>query len=340
MGAYGNPGGSYCDGTTSGLTTAQLIAQSLANWGGTLRVGRVGRSVVMIAPAAVPCIISRLPGGGAAKELSVISDVNICAMPAAYLKNGRINNVLLGQTITLALNIGLTSPSILGGFVLQGGVLATAKPDGGCGSNSPKQRVCVYDPITHQLIQVINEYRYRTIDPAVVAAIVGPKTVQGLLNLADSALANADGVVGYENGVALADISDAAAHINEAFDECMIFIGWDVPPCPATNGPTPSGRMNQPVTTVAPTPVKDLTAIAYPNPYTDRFSLRILSPVSGMAQIQFYNLTGVRVHVMRQFVQANVEQIVYYTGPTLSRTLLFKVQVGDFNAKGFALKPE
>src|SRR4030095_6439567 len=99
--------------------------------------------------------------------LSVISDVDICSLPAAYLKNGKINNVLLGQTITLGLNIGLTSPSKLGGFVLQGGVLATAEPDGGCGSNSPKQRVCVYDPVTHQLIQVINEYRYRTIYPAV-----------------------------------------------------------------------------------------------------------------------------------------------------------------------------
>ena len=61
------------------------------------------------------------------------------------MDKGRIKNVLLAQTITLGLNIGITSPSDLGAFPLQAGVLATADPLGGCGSDIPEERVCHYN---------------------------------------------------------------------------------------------------------------------------------------------------------------------------------------------------
>jgi hypothetical protein len=158
QGYYGNPGGTSCDGTVNGLTTDELIAQSLGNWGGTLRVGGVGHSVVMNNTATDrACIVAKLPGGGGSKELAAF-DYNICSLPAGYLKNGRINNTLLAQTIALGLNIGITNPSTLGSFVLQAGVLATAKPLGGCGSNIATPRVCNYNPLApYNLVSVTNE---------------------------------------------------------------------------------------------------------------------------------------------------------------------------------------
>ena len=121
--------------------------------------------------------------------------------------------------------------------------MATADPLGGCGSDIPEERICNYNTNPpYNLLSVTNEYTYRTISAAVVNAIVGPKTVAGLFDLANRALANTDNVVGTENGVSITAIADAAAAINEVFDECKIFIGWNVAPCPATD-PTPGSRV-------------------------------------------------------------------------------------------------
>jgi hypothetical protein len=93
----------------------------------------------------------------------------------------------LAQTIALGLNIGITSPSTLGDFVLKAGTLSTAKPVGGCGSNVPKVRQCNYDPTTGQLIlPVVNEYKTATFSQALIDAIAAagyPKTVGGLFVL-------------------------------------------------------------------------------------------------------------------------------------------------------------
>ena len=77
QGAYGNAGGNDCDGTTS-MSTPDLIAQSLANAGGTITVGKPGKSVLL---NNVTCIIASLPGGGPAKELPAGDNV-ICNFAA------------------------------------------------------------------------------------------------------------------------------------------------------------------------------------------------------------------------------------------------------------------
>lgn len=64
------------------------------------------------------CIIDRLPGAGTAAAFPAFGDINGCGtLPAASLKNGKFNNVLLGQTLTLSLNLRLDTD--LGGVTLQ-----------------------------------------------------------------------------------------------------------------------------------------------------------------------------------------------------------------------------
>jgi hypothetical protein len=333
QGAYGNAGGQDCDGDNSMSTTA-LINQSISHWGGLITIGKPGHSVT-IATGQANCVIAALPGGGPAKELPA-GNSSICNLPASLVNGqGRIKNVLLAQTITLALNIGITSPSDLGVFPLQAGVLATQDPVGGCGSDIPEQRICHYNIASpYNLISVENEYTYRTIDAAVVNAIVGPKTVAGLLDLANRALANVDGVVGSENGASLSAIADAAGAINEVFDECKIFIGWNVAPCPATD-PTPGdGRV------AAPTAAPALAVTAFPNPYEENFSLKINSPVTGQAVIGFYTMDGVKIGEMKRDVVALKDVWVPYNVPAVYRTrIVYTVNVGSFNAKGVVLSP-
>ncbi|MEO7140515.1 MAG: hypothetical protein ABIY51_09630, partial [Ferruginibacter sp.] len=336
QGYYGNAGGTSCDGTTGGFTTDALIAQSLANWGGTLRIGSVGRSVVITnTPTDRACVIDKLPGGGASKELGVNANIGICDLPLSYLKNGRINNTLLAQTIALGLNVGITNPSTLGSFVLQAGVLATAKPVGGCGSNIATQRVCNYNPLApYNLVSVTNEYTYRTFSAALINAIVGPKTIQGLLNLADSALANADGIIGSENGVSLSEIAGGAGSVNEVFDECRIFVGWNVAPCPAVNPVLPiadAGRtFTDGIASVNRTAsVADLNVTAFPNPFTDKVRFVINSPVSGQGSLEVFNMAGQKLQtVFSGHVFAGKGQVVEYNVPASNRTnLVYKLNV-------------
>ena len=76
-----------------------------------------------------------------------------------------------------------------------------------------------------------------------IDAIPGANTVANLLELANRALANTDGVVGSEGGVSLAAINDAVASVNEVFDECKVVIGWNVARCAPTD-PSQTLRQN------------------------------------------------------------------------------------------------
>jgi hypothetical protein len=299
-------------------------------------------------------VIAVLPGGGPSKELAS-ANYNICSLPMAYLKNGRINNTLLSQTLTLALNIGITPTRDLGDVVITAGVLATAKPTTGCGGNIPTPRTCRYD-INGNFIGYTNDYKYVTLSAAVINAIAGaaPKTVQGLLNLADSALANADGVVGSENGASLSDIASAVDAINNAFDECRI----QVTPvaCPATNPnlrltTTTTGTKGQTATAVVPnsnqsvsmsnpkTGISDafnFTASAYPNPFTNNVRFTIESSVTGHGVLEVYNAMGQKIQtVFDGTVFAGKSQVIPYNVPLQHRTnLTYRLTVNNKTVSG------
>ncbi len=277
QGAYGNAGGKYCDGTEGGIATVDLIEQSLANAGGTITVGMPGRSVTM-SSGDTACIIAQMPGGGPAKELPA-SDVNMCPkLPNTYLKNGRIGNVLLSQTIALALNINITSSADLGSQELQAKTMATAKPEGGCGSDIAKERVCGHYE-GEIWIPTVNEYTYRTFSQAVITALNGDETVNGLLHLANRALADDDMTNNTEGGVSLSEIAGAVAAVNEIFDECAIFKGWveDIPqlePCMAQPEPLTTSTFSTAKTTeiagfnAYPVPVEDQLSVQCTFDYT------------------------------------------------------------------------
>ncbi|HEY6141799.1 MAG TPA: T9SS type A sorting domain-containing protein, partial [Flavobacterium sp.] len=271
QGAYGNSGGKYCDGTEGGISTALLIKQALDNAGG-ITVGIAGsRSVYMMNSLEdVECIITKMPGGGGAKELlAPVGDVSICSLPNSYLKNGRINNVLLSQTIALALNVNITSPSKLGSQILQAGTLATAKPVGGCGTSIARERVCGHFDENGIWINTV-DYTYRTFSTAVIDAITpdgnGKITVAGLLDLANRALADVDNTKNTEDGASLSDIAGAVGAINEVFDECAIFVGYDVEPliCATEFKTTETARVSETNTfTVFPVPFNEQLTVSY-----------------------------------------------------------------------------
>ncbi len=100
------------------------------------------------------------------------------------------------------------------------GTLATAAPQGGCGSKFPCREVVAYDIYT----PTINEYKYFDI-PAVVNLLPN-KTVQGLFDMASMALGGGD----LPPGVTLSALASAVDVINNAFDGCRISMGYNQTP--------------------------------------------------------------------------------------------------------------
>jgi hypothetical protein len=112
QGFWGNEGGKKCfEGQKMGTLD---ILEALITSANPLTVGMGGRSITF-GEGSEACIIQLLPGGGAPSALpsgmgnATINSGTCQTSPELPLKNGRINNVLLSQTITLALNVRFSS---------------------------------------------------------------------------------------------------------------------------------------------------------------------------------------------------------------------------------------
>ena len=267
QGYYGNIGGMSCAEGVS-YTTSGLIQKALESYGGKMTIGikangisgdfnEFGHSVWMQSTEDIDDIIRVLPGGGSSYVLPVgekkLSDIT-GASP--YLRKGNINSTLLAQTITLGLNLGINSE--LGTFALKSGTLATAAPDGGCGSQTPKARSCSFDVYT----PTINEYKYINI-PAVVDALP-VKTVQGLFDMANFALG---GGTPLPAGVTLSNLANAVDVINNAFDECRISMGYDKTPLTCI--------ADRAAFTVNPNPIVDFATITYQFNYISDVTIEV-----------------------------------------------------------------
>ena len=287
QGYYGNVGGTSCAPNDGGIfgkyTTEELIAKGLTFYGGTMTIGISPNSVWMKTPDNISDILRVLPGGGGG-SYALSGDYQISGIPSSYLtKKGTLNNTLLAQTITLGLNIGINGA--LGDFVLQSGMLVTADAEGGCGSDTPKERKCNYD-IYGNLTSVTNDYHYYTIDSSVINAIEGDKTVQGLFNLANKALSG-----GSTYGASLTNIAGAVDIINNAFDGCKIFVGYDVPKCPKTSTVSTTTSINDPTT--SKTELAGFTAS--PVPFKDQLTIKYDFDYQSDVKIEVFNAQGNRV---------------------------------------------
>ena len=284
QGYYGNIGGMSCAGGVS-YTTKALIAKSLSTYpGGTMTIGLVGKSVLVSNnPTDIDAVIEVLPGGGTSKVL-LNGNPHISALPPPYLKKGNINNTLLAQTITLGLNLGIDSE--LSKFKLQAGILAVAEPAGGCGSKTPKERSCNPDGT------VSNEYKFYTIPNTVVSKLGGDKTVGDLFNLANQALGG-----GNTNGASLSDIASLVDLINNAFDQCRISIGYNIPPlaCIATQEPIVAETSTTTETVVVESSGKEsnkASFVAYPVPFKNYIIIHYNFDYASDVKIELFDLSG------------------------------------------------
>jgi hypothetical protein len=213
QGFYGNYGGKW-----NGMTTLELL-QSLITPGDSLVVGKVGFRSVTFLDGSERCIIELLPASGPPAKLKqpmgdLVVDPATCDTGQHLpLKNGRIRNILLGQTITLSLNTRLDPfLSQMPICELMIAIPALPGPDGEIGTEDD-----IPDPNAEPRVRRIPESIFDAL------TIIGqPHTVGGLLELANLGLAGLS-----TEGAGLADINQAVSAINELFDDCALVIACE-----------------------------------------------------------------------------------------------------------------
>ena len=87
---------------------------------------------------------------------------------------------------------------------------------------------------------------------------------------------------------------------------------------------------------VAPVQTNNFAVYAYPNPYTDQVNFRFVSPESGTAKLELYDILGKKVSAINLgAVQAGVERSVNYKIPALRRiSMIYKLTVGNQSGNG------
>src|SRR5262249_14889161 len=107
QGFFGSKNGKACVPEGDNPLAVQLIQRSIQNMGGTLTLGRPGKSFTVTESQAAK-LNAMMPGGGTAYVLK--GAYTVTAVP---LKGGRIDNILLSQAITLKLNMYLSIDATL-----------------------------------------------------------------------------------------------------------------------------------------------------------------------------------------------------------------------------------
>jgi hypothetical protein len=168
----------------------------------------------------------------------------------------------------------------------------------------------------------------------VINALPGDKTVLDLLNLASAALGGT-----LPAGLSYSDVAGAVATINEAFDECKLFVefsatgnvsGYCTPPagniCPVIT----SSRMQGVHNNTMSVGVTEPSITIFPNPFKEQLNFRFVSPVSGKATLELYTVHGQRIAVVFDGnVTAGVQQAVQFVNSThVSGMLIYKLNVG------------
>jgi hypothetical protein len=155
------------------------------------------------------------------------------------------------------------------------------------------------------------------------------------LNLASAALGGT-----LPTGVSYSDVAGAAAAINEAFNECRIFVGFATTSSVSGYCTAPAGascpstiitsrtrnNVNAAMTSVE---VKAPAINAYPNPFKEELNFRFVSPVSGKATLEVFNMHGQRMGVVFDGnVSAGVQNFARFNQVQVAGMLIYKLSVG------------
>ena len=330
QGFYGNPKGTACYNNSGFTTDASTLMQAAFGINSSQVFGNVPNKrffTLYRTDITNGNIYKMFPGGGNSKAIDIDkkspfdgayyadqSTWSLVPIQTTGPQRGKIRNSLLAQTMVLWFNV--RNSSTLGIIPLVDDTLLT-KATASCGNNTPIGEAVKFG-LPHSVIVYLN------------GGNGYPATVDGLFALANDVLG---GVV---TNISASDVNQAVAVINNAFDECRILVGT-IPYDQQLTKTQLIVKAIDPKNVSAEANV--LKVVAYPNPYKNHFQLQVTSPVSGLANIEFFTINGQKIHEINKPVSAHTNAIIPYNGPLRFATLAYKVTIGKNIATGIVVKP-
>ncbi len=294
QGFYGNSGGTSCK---TGLGTLATIQSLLST---DLVIGRAGNNrSLTIKYADAACIIQRLPANATPAILPAGNGffTSSCGTTTGIpMKNGKFQSVLLGQTITLGLNLRLDAA--LGSQLLpppatpwlnaQNPTLVNSRcGDCGDGGDIANGGLVSY-PIPVSVLNTLGSNGTN-------------RTVADLYALANDALGGLSIA-----GTTLADINAAVSAFNNGFDACRFFFSFTASPLVKTTPP----EVEWPADPAAPDRYELFDN--YPNPFNPSTTIGFALPAESRVTLSIYSLTGRRIAVLADGVLPAGQQSVVW----------------------------
>jgi|GEM_PF-6549506 len=299
QGKYGNQGNSsICDGEMS-YPTAEFVEMLLGE--GELALGW-GANLLIFQSGDAGLIDAILPSQGSNELITGTCYVNTPCISSYLTRQGRLKSGLIGQTLTLGLNLRINDG--LSTFELQSEGLLTTQEVEECGTGIPVEMVCepIYDDLGMIIgyDMVVNPYWYDQVNPGLLCYMAEngyDLTVGGLYLLANHALGGfatfpasvTCGDITYE--ITLTTIKDAVDMINNIFDECRIFVGYldEMILCPPVFYSAPAvNETAQPVSS-------NVEVSVMPNPFSVSTEITVTTPIDTRADVEVYDMTGRRI---------------------------------------------
>ena len=317
QGYYGSSNGKSCDEDSLYRNAVSIIKKLLTPSPSVIGSGARTLTITVADSARLNAV---MPGGGTPFSFSHTGNITLQSSQFSLYKTsrGKINNILLSQTIALALNVRIKPD--LAPFVLENGYIHTQRLRTCQNADLPSLVTCEEDSMAIRAWLMI---------PSVVNYLLANSggTVADLLALANEVLGRTKvpGQAGAGGTVvpSLANIVAQVDIINNAFDQCRIFLGF----FPTLNLCTSSSlRAAQQEEAQVSVVIKTLEVKVFPNPFGTTLNFNIQTPEKTKVTIELFDLQGklLTQEYIGEF-QSQENRIIQMKAPVVSAPILYRV---------------
>ena len=317
QGYYGSSNGKSCDEDSLYRNAVSIIKKLLTP--SPIVIGSGARTLT-ITVADSARLNAVMPGGGTPFSFSHTGNITLQSSQFSLYKTsrGRINNILLSQTIALALNVRIKPD--LAPFVLENGYIHTQRLRTCQNADLPSLVTCEEDSMAIRawlMIPSVVNYLQANSGGTVADLLALANEVLGRTKVPGQAGAGGTVVPSLANIVAQVDI------INNAFDQCRIFLGF----FPTLNLCTSSSlRAAQQEEAQASVVIKTLEVKVFPNPFGTTLNFNIQTPEKTKVTIELFDLQGklLTQEYIGEF-QSQENRIIQMKAPVVSAPILYRV---------------
>ena len=317
QGYYGSSNGKSCDEDSLYRNAVSIIKKLLTP--SPIVIGSGARTLT-ITVADSARLNAVMPGGGTPFSFSHTGNITLQSSQFSLYKTsrGRINNILLSQTIALALNVRIKPD--LAPFVLENGYIHTQRLRTCQNADLPSLVTCEEDSMAIRawlMIPSVVNYLQANSGGTVADLLALANEVLGRTKVPGQAGAGGTVVPSLANIVAQVDI------INNAFDQCRIFLGF----FPTLNLCTSSSlRAAQQEEAQESVVIKTLEVKVFPNPFGTTLNFNIQTPEKTKVKIELFDLQGklLTQEYIGEF-QSQENRIIQMKAPVVSAPILYRV---------------